>query len=90
MSVDDELIKNNLGLKILTDTGWSNFDGLLEKGQKQTVEVTTETKSITCTPDHNFFTSAYKLIEAKRLKPGLKILVDNGTEKIVSINMTLD
>lgn len=87
MSVDDELIKNNLGLKILTDSGWSNFDGLLEKGQKQTVEVTTESKSITCTPDHNFFTGAYKLIEAKSLKPGLQILVDNGTEKVVSIKL---
>lgn len=85
--MDDTLIKNNLGLKILTDTGWSNFDGLLEKGQKQTVEVTTETKSITCTPDHNFFTSTYKPIEAKSLKPGLQILVNAGTERIVSVKL---
>jgi len=85
--VDDTLIKNNLGLKILTDTGWSNFDGILEKGQKQTVEVTTETKSITCTPDHNFFTCRYKPIEAKSLKPGLQILVNSGTERVVSVKL---
>jgi len=85
--VDDILIKNNLGLKILTDTGWSNFNGILEKGQKQTVEVTTETKSITCTPDHNFFTCSYKPIEAKSLKPGLQILVNSGTERVVSVKL---
>ena len=87
MSVDDTLIKNKLGLKILTDSGWSNFDGLLEKGQKQTVEVTTESKSITCTLDHNFFTHDYKPIEAKSLKPRSKILVNSGIERIISVKL---
>jgi hypothetical protein len=87
MSVDDKLIKNNLGLKILTDTGWSNFDGLLEKGQKQTVEVMTETKIITCTANHNFFTSNYIPIEAKSLKQRFRILVNGRTEKVVSVKL---
>ena len=51
----EELLKNSLGLQVLTDTGWSNFDGLLFKGSKQTVEVKTQTRSIICTPDHKFF-----------------------------------
>ena len=31
----EELIKNKLGLEVLTDTGWSKFDGILVKGVKK-------------------------------------------------------
>jgi hypothetical protein len=83
----EELLKNNLGLQVLTDTGWSNFDGLLIKGNKQTVLVKTQSRSIICTLDHNFFDNKFKPIEAKKLYPGIKIQSNGGLEKIVAVTL---
>jgi hypothetical protein len=83
----DELLKNNLGLEILTDSGWSKFDGLLTKGVKRTAVVRTQSHSITCTLDHNFFDKEFNSIEAKKLRPGYKIQTDTGLEKVVSITL---
>lgn len=84
----DELLKNNLGLKVLTDTGWSEFNGLLKKGNKQTVVVQTQTCKIRCTPDHKFFTKMFLPVEAKKLLPGNTIQTDKGLEKVVSIKLS--
>ena len=83
----DDLLKNNLGLQVLSDTGWSKFEGLLIRGSKQTVIVKTRTNSIVCTPDHNFYTPQFDLIEAKSLKPRSKILSSNGINSVVSISI---
>lgn len=83
----DELLKNNLGLQVLTDTGWSNFDGLLIKGNKQTVLVKTQSRSIICTLDHKFFNNKFEPIEAKKLYPGIKIQSNGGLEKIVAVTL---
>lgn len=83
----EELLKNNLGLQVLTDTGWSNFDGLLIKGNKQTVLVKTQSRSIICTLDHNFFNNKFVPIEAKKLYPGIKIQFNGGLEKIVAVTL---
>ena len=77
----EELLKNKLGLQVLTDTGWSNFEGLLDKGLQKTLKVKTETKEITCTPDHNFFDNKFCPIEAQKLFPGIRIQVASGIEK---------
>ena len=45
----DELLKNKLGLEVLTDTGWNKFDGLLIKGVKDTVTLMLENSSIDLT-----------------------------------------
>jgi hypothetical protein len=84
----EELLKNNLGLQVLTDTGWSDFSGLLVKGEKKTVTVKTATKEIVCTLDHNFFTSNFETIEARNLKPKIKILTVNGSESVVSVELS--
>lgn len=83
----EELLKNKLGLQVLTDTGWSNFDGLLEKGCKQTIEIKTCNRAITCTADHNFFDAKFNYIEAKELKPGTSIRINKGLDKIVSVKL---
>ena len=83
----EELVKNNLGLQVLTDTGWSNFDGLLEKGNKQTIQIKTQKKSIVCTPDHNFFDKSFKTVEARQLKPGSTIQINSGIDKVVSVTL---
>jgi len=84
----EELLKNKLGLQVLTDTGWSNFEGLLDKGLQKTLKVKTETKEITCTPDHNFFDNKFCSIEAKKLFPGIQIQVASGIEKVVSVKLS--
>jgi len=83
----EELLKNSLGLQVLTDTGWSNFEGLLLKGFRKTVEVKTQTRSIICTPDHKFFDKQFNPIEAKKLKPGSRIKNNLGIDQVVSITL---
>lgn len=83
----EELLKNKLGLQVLTDTGWSNFEGLLDKGLQKTLKVKTETREITCTPDHNFFDNKFCPIEAQKLFPGIRIQVASGIEKVVSVKL---
>jgi Terminase RNaseH-like domain len=81
----DDLLKNNIGLQVLTDSGWSNFAGLLRRGNKQTVVLQTQTKNIICTLDHKFFSPNFEIIAAGSLKPRNKICVSDGIETIVSI-----
>lgn len=81
----DDLLKNNIGLQVLTDTGWSNFSGLLIRGKKQTVILKTQTRNIICTPDHKFFTPALEIIAASSLKPCAMICTNNGIESVVSV-----
>lgn len=84
----EEFLKNNLGLKVLTDSGWSNFEGLLNKGTRLTLRVKTETCEISCTPDHKFFNNKFKTIEAKKLTPGTKIQTSKKVEKVVSVQIS--
>lgn len=83
----EELLKNNLGLQVLTDTGWSDFSGLLIRGKKETVLIRTTNKKIICTPDHKFFRPDFQFVEARQLKPRSKVITISGTEKIVSIEL---
>lgn len=83
----EELLKNNLGLRVLTDTGWSDFSGLLVRGKKKTVVVQTATKKIICTPDHKFFKPNFEYIEAGGLKPRSKIKTSAGIESVVSVKL---
>jgi len=83
----EELIKNNIGLQILTDTGWSDFSGLLVRGRKKTVQIQTTNKNVICTLDHKFFKPDFTFVEAQQLRPRQKILTINGTEQVVSIKI---
>lgn len=83
----DELLKNNLGLQVLTDTGWSNFEGLLLRGEKETLRIKTNSKQIVCTLDHKFYKKNFLLIEARSLKPGCKIITDCNIETVVSVEL---
>ena len=83
----DDLLKNNIGLQVMTDTGWSNFAGLLIRGKKQTVLLKTQTRNIICTPDHKFYSSKLKIVSASSLKPQNAICTNNGIEKVVSVTL---
>ena len=81
----EELVKNNIGLQVLTDAGWSTFDGVLNKGKKQIALVQLENSSIKATLDHEVFTDNFNSISVKQLKPGTKIRTTHGIQKVVSV-----
>ena len=83
----EELVKNKLELQVLTDTGWSDFAGLLNKGSRQVALVQLEQASIRATLDHKIFTDKFAPLMVKKLKPGVKIYTTSGIQKVVSINL---
>ena len=83
----DELVKNKLGLEVLTDTGWSKFDGVLRKGQLQTALLQLERDSVVLTPNHEVYTANFKKVEAGKLKPGQQICTHTGLQQVVSITL---
>jgi len=84
----DELLKNDKGLKILTDTGFSDFDGLIEKSIQKLLLVELEKSNIKCTPDHKVFLSDLSSKECKDLKYGDKVYTSYGVDTVVSIKDT--
>ena len=83
----EELLKNKLGIKVLTDTGWSNFDGLLCRGNKETVTIKTTKSEIVCTLTHEFYLDVMTKVKASLLNPGDKIQSKTGIQKVVSIKL---
>ena len=84
----EELVKNKLKLQVLTDTGWSNFDGVLNKGQKQVATVQLENYSIRATLDHKVFGDKFNVMMVKQLRPGVKVQTTKGIQQVVSVNIT--
>jgi len=82
----DELVKNKLGLEILTDTGWSKFEGIVNKGAMHTITVKLRNASVTLTPDHNVFLSSMEKISAEQLKVGDFVLTLNGAQEVINVN----
>ncbi len=83
----EELVKNKKKLQVLTDTGWSDFDGVIRKGARKSLIVKTETHSVVCTPEHEFFHPNLEKVRAAALCPGKKIICKNKTEKVVMVSM---
>ena len=79
------LIKNKLGLEILTDTGWQHFDGIVFKGVKHTITIHTATSKVTLTPDHKVFLSSLKSIAAESLKSGDLVCTLSGIQEITLV-----
>jgi len=80
------LIPNNLGLEILTDSGWEPFDGIVNKGVKHTITVALKNTTITLTPDHMVFLDNLEKISAELLKVGDLVCTLSGPQEVVSIN----
>jgi hypothetical protein len=86
----EELVKNNLGYQILTDSGWESFDGLLLKGKKQTLVLQLERTKLLLTPDHGIFLASKTKTEARTLKPGQYVYTRLGLQKVVSVGLGVD
>jgi len=81
----EELIKNNLGIQVLTDTGWSDFDGIIVKGRKQVAELQLTNSRIKATLDHDIFTDCLDKKPVQRLTNGDRIYTETGTQSVISV-----
>jgi hypothetical protein len=84
----EELLKNKLGIEVLTDSGWSKFDGLIVKGIKDTVVIRTSQSTITCTLTHEFYLTSMIKVQALTLKPGDRIRGKSGVHTVVSVTLS--
>ena len=82
-----DLLKNNLGLQILTDTGWSEFEGLLNAGTKPTARLQLTNTSIKATLDHKIYTDKFDMIPVSQLRVGTQIHTSSGLQKVVSVTL---
>lgn len=84
----EELLKNNKSIQILTDSGWSDFDGLMVMGKKPTVCVELDNgETLICTPDHKVFVESMTKIEAEKLLVGQKVITSDGTQQVKNIHL---
>ena len=83
----DVLIKNSAGIEILTDTGWSKFDGLIDKGEKSIALLQLESTSIKATLNHDVYTNNLIKKSVGQLKPGNKIYTRKGLQSVVSVRL---
>lgn len=81
-----ELLKNNIGLKVLTDTGFSDFDGLLVKSVRELLHIKLSNAEIKCTPDHKIFLKNLSNKEAKDLSIGDEVYTSYGFDIVVDIS----
>jgi len=81
----EEFFPNNNGIKILTPAGWSDFAGVVKKSPMNIIRIECDDSQITCTPDHEIYSSINNKIEAKDLNIGDHIFTKIGFKKISKI-----
>ena len=82
-----ELVKNNKGIQVFTDTGWSDFDGLLIKGIRDTIVLEIDDFKIACTPEHKIYVREDFAVPANELISGYIILTRAGTKSLKKITL---
>lgn len=78
-------LKNNLGLEILTDSGWQAFDGVVNKGFRHTITLDLEYTSITVTPDHKIYINDETSVPAESIIVGSTVITESGTQKVIAV-----
>jgi len=83
----EELVKNKTGIQVLTDSGWSDFEGLMIMGERDTVVVILEDGSkIQCTPDHKIYTEGMVPVQAHNLTQHHRVITGDSVSKVVSVD----
>lgn len=85
-----ELVKNNKRLQVLTDTGWSDFDGLLIKGTRDTIILEIDDFKIACTADHKIYVREDFAVPANELVAGDIVLTRAGPRSITKITAGIE
>jgi hypothetical protein len=81
------LRKNTKGIQVLTDTGWQDFEGVLDKGKRQVAYLQLTYTDIRATLDHEVFTASLTKIAVKNLRPGMQIHTASGLQRVVSVTL---
>ena len=81
-----ELVKNNKGIQVLTDTGWSDFEGLLIKGIRDTTIIEIDEFKIACTPDHKIYVNEHHAVPVSELVADNIIMTRAGPCSISKIS----
>lgn len=80
------MIKNNLNLRILTDSGYCDFDGIVYKGEKEIFNTILEDGySIETTSDHKVFLSDLSKKDVMSLVKGDLVNTTSGTKKVIDV-----
>lgn len=82
-----ELVKNSKGIQVFTDTGWSNFDGLLIKGKRETIILEIDDFKVACTPDHKIYVREDLAVPANELVAGDIVLTRAGLKSLTKITL---
>ena len=81
-----EIHKNSLGYKILTNTGYKDFDGISFNGIQDVYKITLENGLETiATDNHEIYIDWFVSKPISKLKVGNDVLTSDGYSKIVSI-----
>ena len=82
----EELLKNKAGIQILTDSGWSDFEGLMVMGERDTVLVILEDGSeLQCTPDHKIYTEGMIAVEAQHLTQQHRVVTGDSVSRVEAV-----
>lgn len=80
------MIVNNLNLKILTDNGLCNFDGIVYKGTKEVVKTVLEDNNfIETTTDHKIYMRDMSSKMVIDLVIGDEVITSNGIKKVLDV-----
>lgn len=82
MAKDINMLARNTKYKILTPSGWSDFEGVNKTQKSKSITIFTKTKSIEVTLDHKMKTQ-YGFIEAQHIGVNHRILTENGYEEVI-------
>jgi len=75
----------NKKYKVLTDTGWSDFDGVKVSTTESLLKVSTTTSSLTCTPNHLMLTPSGEFKRADSLLVGDLVITVDRPETVESV-----
>jgi hypothetical protein len=83
------LVSNNR-FKIKTPNGYVKFAGIAQSTHNDKIVVRTDKGSITCSPDHLFFTYNNDLIKADDILIGYDLKTEDGIAEVVDVVKTRD
>lgn len=85
-SCPGELVKNTLGLEILTDTGWESFDGIVKKGIQHVIAIEMHNgETLKVTPEHEIFDAELKKVRAVDLREDSTLSTREGKGVVKNI-----
>lgn len=81
----EELLKNSK-YEVLTDSGWSDFEGLMIIAERETVLVMLEDGSeLQCTPDHKIYTEGMRPVQAQHLTQQHRVVTSDSISRVSSV-----